>query len=91
MDKKRDRIQIITDVLRAIQMKGEAKPTHVLYKANLSHDVLKQHLKDLISKGLVIEIAKGTRRVYSLTDRGHKYLEEFAVVSKFLDSYGLLD
>lgn len=91
MDKKRDRIQIVTDVLRAIQLKREAKPTHVLYKANLSHDVLKQHLADLIEKGLVIEIKKGTRKVYSLTDRGHKYLEEFSVVSRFLESYGLMD
>ena len=82
---------IIYDILKAIQGKGEkAKPTHVLYKSNLSSQMLKDYLIDLMEKGFVdVEIDKKNRKRYFLTDKGHKYVSEFSVIRNFMSSFDL--
>ena len=56
MNLKRDRLKVIYDILKVIQNKnGKIKPTHIIYKANLSHSMLDEYLKDLIVKGFVEE------------------------------------
>ena len=38
MNKKRDRLQVIFDILKTISEKsGRIKPTHILYKSNMSY------------------------------------------------------
>mgnify|MGYP006288010697 CR=1 FL=1 len=90
--RKRERFEIIYDILKAIQSKTEAKPTHILYKSNLSTHMLKEYLGELLDKGFIVEneYEKG-KKTYSLTDKGHRYLEDFKVISSFLESYGLDD
>jgi len=85
---RRERIVIIHDILKTIQEKGKAKPTHILYKSNLSSQMLKDYLKDLISKGFVEEISEKSKH-YILTDRGYKYLKDYNVIKSFMESYGL--
>lgn len=87
---KRDRIQILHDVLLAIQQKGpEAKPTHILYKANLSHKVLSEYLSETLEQGLIEEKEDDGKKTYSLTEKGYKFLQDFKVIENFLESYGL--
>ena len=63
--------------------------TH-LYKSNLSHQMLKDYLGDLISKGFVeFNINKKGGQRYSLTDKGFKYLSDYYVIREFENSYGL--
>ena len=51
MNKKRDRLQVIYDILKAIQEKnGKIKPTHILYKSNLSHQMMEEYLKDVVMR-----------------------------------------
>jgi len=55
MSRKRERIVIIYDILKVIQEKGgKAIPTHILYKSNLSSQMLKEYLADLIDKGATL-------------------------------------
>ncbi|MBR9699383.1 winged helix DNA-binding protein [Candidatus Woesearchaeota archaeon] len=91
MNKKRDRLQIIHDILLAIREKGsQVKPTHILYKSNLSHQMLMEYLQELIAKGFIIEEGdKKGKKVYSLTDKGYDYLRDYTVIKGFVDSYGL--
>tara|TARA_Y100000310_G_scaffold234905_1_gene237922 strand:+ start:163 stop:438 length:276 start_codon:yes stop_codon:yes gene_type:complete len=91
MDKKRDRLQILHDILRAIQEKGpKAKPTHVLYKSNLSYTILNGHLAHLMEKEFILEEEEAEgKRTYSLTDKGFKFLADYQVVRNFVESYGL--
>ena len=75
MSKKRGRLQIIHDILRSIQDKGGTiKPTHLLYKSNLSHQMMGEYLKDLIGKGFIlIHEGKKNTKTYSLTLFGSSF------------------
>lgn len=91
MVKKRDRLEIIHDILYAIrEHRGIVRPTHILYKSNLSHMMLTDYLAELQEKGFLVESTdKDKKKSYVLTDKGFKYLSEYAVIRSFVDSYGL--
>ena len=91
MRRKRDRLEIIHDILHVIRKKGSGiKPTHILYKSNLSHQMLTEYLGELIEKGFIVEkIIKKGKKNYVLTDKGFNYLSEYRVIREFADSYGL--
>jgi predicted transcriptional regulator len=88
MKSKRESLQVIHDILKAIQI-GKIKPTHIMYKANLSHQMLEQYLKDLIKNGLITEQMNPKGKTYSLTDKGLGYIKEYKLITGFIESYGL--
>ena len=50
MATRRSRLELIFDILLAIQNKGGTiKPTHLMYKSNLSHKLLNNYIEELIS------------------------------------------
>lgn len=77
------------DVLNAIREEGEAKPTHILYRANLSHERLVKYLDDLTSKDLVTVKQDGENRTYSLTPKGVSFLIEMRKAESFVRGFGL--
>jgi predicted transcriptional regulator len=90
MNKKRDRLQIVHDILKAVQDKnGKIKPTHILYKSNLSHQMLDEYLGELISKGFIVENQTKTGKTYSMTPKGFEYLQKYRTIVDFIDSFGL--
>lgn len=90
MNEKRDKIEIIFDILSAIEKKGgKIKPTHLLYKANLSHQRMKKYISELLEKGLIEEIDQGSNKVYSITDKGLKFISEYSRIREFTESFGL--
>ena len=92
MNPKRDKVSIMRDILLLIRGQGgEAGPTHIMYKANLSHQMLTEYIKELLEKRLIAEntAKKGGRRTYSISGKGHEFLKDYETIRKFLDSYGL--
>jgi len=91
MMNKRYRIEIINDMLNIIESKGDKiKPTQIMYKANLSHEMLNVYMKELLTKGFITErIDKQKRRTYSLTEKGFNFLRDYKMIKSFVDSYGL--
>lgn len=91
MKKKRERLEIIKDILIAIRDKGNnVKPTHILYRSNLSHKMLKEYLKELLEKSLVEEnFDKKNNITYSITPKGANYIDDFKAIKSFMESYGL--
>lgn len=90
MNKKRNRLEIIRDILEVIRNKsGRIKPTHILYKSNLSHAMMEEYLKELHEKELIKEQKTSTSRTYFITEKGLKYLNQYALISDFTSSFGL--
>jgi predicted transcriptional regulator len=88
--RKRDRLQVIHDILKAIQEKdGKIRPTHILYKSNLSHQMMDEYLKDLIEKGFVKESKTKEGKTYSLEQKGFEFLAKYKTITEFLDAFGL--
>ena len=53
---RREKLEIVNDMLVAIQDKGGSiKPTHLLYKSNLSHKKMMEHIQELLSSQMIEE------------------------------------
>ena len=88
-EKQRSVLRINLDILNAIRDEGDAKPTHILYKANLSHERLVRYLDDLTSKGLIGVKQDGENRTYSLTPKGVSFIIEMRRAESFVQGFGL--
>ena len=89
-EKRRSKLEIINDMLKSIQNKGgKIKPTHLLYKSNLSHSKMKEYIGELMKKGMVDEILEKKKKMFIITDKGYNFLLEFERIKEFSDSFGL--
>jgi predicted transcriptional regulator len=88
-EKQRSVLRINLDILNAVSAEGEAKPTHILYKANLSHERMVKYLEDLTTKGLIEMKQEGDTRTYKLTPKGVSFLLEMRRAETFVQGFGL--
>ncbi len=87
--KKRDRLDILTDMLVSIQQKGGIiKPTHLMYKANIAHRQLKSYLEELIDKNFVEKVMKNNYEYILITDRGHRFISKMREMKEFENTFG---
>ncbi|MBI2208624.1 hypothetical protein HYU50_03945 [Candidatus Woesearchaeota archaeon] len=90
IEKRRGKLEIIADILSSMQKKeGRIKPTHLLYKSNLSHSKLKEYINMLLEKGMIEEKLVKGKKMYFMKDQGYKFLLEFERIKEFSDSFGL--
>ena len=92
MNKKRTRLEVIRDILLVIKDRnGKIKPTHILYKSNLSHQMMEEYLGELIQKGFITEqtMKDGKSKTYAITKKGMTYLEKYRSIIEFTESFGL--
>ena len=90
MARKRERSDIVFDMLSTIQEKGgRIKPTHLMYKANLSHQQMKTYLKELVEKHFVKKIKERNYEYISITDIGLRFIEKFRQMKEFEKTFGL--
>lgn len=96
MSSRRSRLELIFDILLAIQNKGGMiKPTHLMYKSNLSHKLLNSYLEELVQKGLVTIAEEQSRKKQNstkkvvITEKGLGFLAEFRRMREFTDAFGL--
>ena len=90
MAKKRERLNIIRDILRAIRDNRNIKPTRLLYASNLSPQMFKDYINELISKEFIrLDVGKEDKKTFSLTNKGYEFLQEYKVVESFVENFGL--
>ena len=68
---------------------GRIKPTHLMYKANLSHTQMKLYLKELTNKELVEEETRNGRTMLVITQRGFSFIQQFNQMKEFEKTFGL--
>lgn len=89
MKDRRSKMAILVDILKLIQRKQRAKPTHILYGANLSHNRLKMYLALLEDQEFIeIELIKG-HRFYKVTPKGREFMNEFKKIEDISEAFGL--
>ena len=67
-----------------------AKSTHILYKANLSPELLKKYIRMMTKDGLVRKIKIGSRHRYRLTKKGLEFLKKLKSLDKMTHIIELL-
>ena len=82
---RRSKLETYIDILNVLARKGPLKLTHVMYKANVNCNVLKDDLGFLIKQNLVEErtIAK-QHIVFTVTQRGINVLNQFQQLTQML-------
>ena len=90
MERKRNRTEIMHDMLKIIQeKKGKLKRTHLMYKANLSHNQMKIYLEDLTKKGLIEITIKDNKNSMNITKRGQDFFLQYMQMKEFERTFGL--
>ena len=88
--KRRGKLEVIADILKSIQDKeGTIKPTHLLYRSNLSHAKLKEYVNMLLERGMIEEKLVKKKKMFFIREQGYKFLSEFERIKDFSDSFGL--
>ena len=89
MNKKRNRFEMIKDILEILQKNRQVKITHLIYKANLSSNSIKPYLEELTKNNLIEQVEINQKRFFKITLKGNKFLQEFNKIKIFAESYGL--
>jgi len=90
MERKRNKADIIHDMLRIIRENGDrVKKTHLMYKANLSHKQMESYLSELIKNGLIEKNTSENKHTIKVTKKGNDFLVKYTQVKEFEKTFGL--
>jgi len=88
--KKRERLEVIKDILQAIKENRNIKPTRLLYASNLSPQMFKEYINELISKKFIkLDVDEKEKKTFSLTKKGQDFLAEYKLIENFVENFGL--
>jgi predicted transcriptional regulator len=79
----RGRIEIMGDIL-SVCIAGNIKKTHIMYRGNLSHDMLKAYTDELRKRGLV-DFGDGSGK-FRTTEKGKEFLYHYEQIKELLAS-----
>ena len=88
---KRDRLEIIRDILEIIRNhKNSIKITPLMRASGISSSGFKEYFFDLKSKGFLKDfVGPDNKRYITLTDKGFRYLEKYKSIRTLIDDFGL--
>ena len=83
-------MDIISDMLNIIREKVIGiKPTHLMYKANLSHKQMKLYLEELKKKGLIVIDSSGDDNKIRITKEGIDFNLKYSQMKDLEKTFGL--
>jgi predicted transcriptional regulator len=90
MARKRNRLNVIKDIIEAIQKNRHIKPTRLLYASNLSPQMFKEYVNELITKKFImLEIDEKEKKTFCVTKKGQDFLQEYKAIENFVENFGL--
>jgi len=87
--RKRERLEIIRDILGSIKSSKKIRPTKLLSVSNLSPQMFKEYISELKRKGFLEEIYSKDKKYFILKEKGSKFLIEYGRVTNFIQNFGL--
>jgi predicted transcriptional regulator len=91
MQKKRERLEIINDILNIVRDHNNSiKPTPLLRFSNMSTQRFAEYYRELLEKEFIREgrDRKG-RKFITLTDKGFDFLRKYSVIMGFVEEFEL--
>ncbi len=82
---RRSKLEVKIDIMQAIA-DGSGRPTHIMYRSNLSWAVMRSVMKVLEQEKIIVSTDLDGRRSYTLTDKGLRVLETYRSVKRQLES-----
>jgi predicted transcriptional regulator len=82
MGKRRDRLEVVKDILTVASNPNGANKTKLVYMSNLNFSRLSEFLSFLLEKELVVKSDDGN--LYNITTKGIEFLRELEKVDKLL-------
>ena len=85
---RRSQLEICLDILKAVA-EGRRKPTHIMYRANLSWVRLKKYINFLIAQGLLREIINDNNQNsphFSLTRKGKEVVKYYMEIKMIMQN-----
>lgn len=89
MVKKRERLEVIRDILKSIKDGRNIKPTRLLYASNLSPQMFKEYVDELVAKEFISINVLDEKKTFTLTKKGYDFLNEYKVIENFVEGFGL--
>ena len=90
MERKRNKADIVNDMLRIIREKGDKiKKTHLMYKANLSHKQMESYLSELVKNNLIEKNTSEKKHSIKVTKKGNDFLIKYTQIKEFEKTFGL--
>ena len=89
--RKRDRLEIIFDILDIIRNnRNSIKQTPLLRKSNLSSKNFNEYYSELFEKKMIKElIDKKNKKLITLTDKGFLFLEKYKYIKNIISEFEL--
>ena len=85
---KRNKLEIIKDILKIIRDNHSIRPTPLLRRSNISSSRFKEYYTELLEKEFIGE-THGKNKQITLTEKGNRYLEKYSTIVNFIDEFEL--
>ena len=85
---KRNKLEIIKDVLKIVQTSHKIKVTPLLRRSNISSLRFKEYYSELINKEFLKENL-GQERYVILTEKGRRFIEKYQTIINFIEEFEL--
>ena len=91
MQRKRNRLEIIYDILDIIREHGNSiKPTPLLRFSNMSTQRFDEYYRELLKKGFIREeYNRKGRKFVTMTDKGHDFLQKYRMILGIVEEFDL--
>ena len=87
---KRNKLEIMRDILQIIQDHKHIRPTPLLRQSNISSSRFKNYFSEMIDKKFVKK-TRGNKneKLIVLTNKGNKFLEKYQAIVYFIEEFEL--
>jgi predicted transcriptional regulator len=83
---KRDKFEIIADILTVVDKEGPLYKTSIAGKSNLDSRMLEKYIDIMLDAGLIAKV-KDEPRLFTITDKGRYYLNLYRSIRSMLLHY----